>query len=171
MKNVKLTQAFTIIELMVVISIILILAGLIVSTGTRLKIEAKKTKAKSMISSLEIAISMYRADTGAYPPESDAAVTPNTPSAVLYDYLRNEDKYGSEGTAPIEGWRGPYMEFDTKDIVGGEIVDPWGRAYKYDSLTTPPAPPHNTNSFDLWSTGPDGIDQGGALGSDDIYNW
>jgi general secretion pathway protein G len=51
-------------------------------------------------------------------------------------------------------WAGPYMDRIAKD--------PWDREYKYASPGK-----HNTNSFDVWSAGPDGQD-GSA---DDIGNW
>ena len=51
-------------------------------------------------------------------------------------------------------WKGPY-------IKRGVPKDPWGNDYVY---TYPGA--HNTNSYDLYSLGPDGRE-----GNDDIDNW
>jgi general secretion pathway protein G len=51
-------------------------------------------------------------------------------------------------------WGGPYMDKISKD--------PWDRDYHYASPGK-----HNADSFDVWSTGPDGQD-GTA---DDIGNW
>jgi hypothetical protein len=125
-----------------------------------------------MISSLEVVISMYRADTGAYPPDDDTTPPPtkNTPSAILYDRLTNTEYGDDDGTDDITGWRGPYMEFDKKDIVDGEIVDPWKTLYKYDLSPSW----GNTNSYNLWSYGPDMTDNssdGDTDYGDDIYNW
>jgi len=51
-------------------------------------------------------------------------------------------------------WRGPYLDRDA--------VDPWDNPYK---IAAPGK--HNPDSYDVWSTGPDGQD-GTA---DDIGNW
>jgi len=56
--------------------------------------------------------------------------------------------------AAANRWAGPYMDRIAKD--------PWDREYHYASPGK-----HNTNSFDVWSAGPDGQD-GSA---DDIGNW
>jgi general secretion pathway protein G len=52
-------------------------------------------------------------------------------------------------------WNGPYRE---KAVPS----DPWGRQYQYASPGR-----HNTDSYDVWSLGPDGAD--GT--DDDIGNW
>ena len=53
-----------------------------------------------------------------------------------------------------EDWTGPIMQKVPRD--------PWGRKYQYVCPGT-----QNPNSYDLWSSGPDGKDGGG----DDIANW
>jgi general secretion pathway protein G len=55
----------------------------------------------------------------------------------------------------ISSWRGPYIKKDPKD--------PWGKTYIYKSPGT-----HNSD-YDLYSCGPNGVDDGGS--SDDIGNW
>lgn len=57
-----------------------------------------------------------------------------------------------------QGWRGPYFDPLPKD--------PWGHdyIYRYPGI-------HNTNGFDLYSTGPDGISKSGGSDPDDINNW
>lgn len=57
-------------------------------------------------------------------------------------------------------WKGPY--FDPPTIP----LDPWGREYVYRYPGT-----HNTNSFDLYSTGADGISKSSGDDPDDINNW
>jgi general secretion pathway protein G len=53
------------------------------------------------------------------------------------------------------GWAGPYLKSQPP-------FDPWGRPYNY-----LPEGRHNPDQYDLWSSGPDGID--GT--DDDIGNW
>ena len=161
MRKSKLTQAFTLIELLTVMAIIMIIAGMVVGVSTTARESARKRKSEVMIAALEIGISMYHADTGNYPTGDDG-----TGCYFLYDLLTNAEYgdglSGGGNPADIAGWRGPYMEFKTKDLnnVADEIIDPWGNVYNYDA-TNPIT--HNTNSFDLWSIG----------GSDGriIHNW
>jgi general secretion pathway protein G len=74
----------------------------------------------------------------------------------------------AEGLAPLTTrpadtsetkWRGPYL--------GAAIPkDPWGHDYVYRCPGK-----HNTNSFDLYSLGPDGVSKSGGDDADDIANW
>jgi general secretion pathway protein G len=55
-----------------------------------------------------------------------------------------------------KNWHGPYLEST------GQLVDPWGNKFIYECPGR-----HNTNSYDLFSAGPDG-----RIGTeDDIVNW
>ena len=170
--NIKNTQlfnsrGFTLIEILAVMVIIMIIAGLFVGVSGPASQSAKKRKAEVMISALEVAIGMYKADTGAYPP--------NTGNTWIIDDLK-------DNSTSVVGWGGPYMEFKREDYQGKNpaskiIVDPWGQPYNYDpkTITPPHDPPHNTNSFDLWSDGPDTRNGMGDTttpdGKDDITNW
>jgi general secretion pathway protein G len=161
-------RGLTLIELLAVMVIILILAGLFVGVGGPARESARKRKAEVMISALEVAIAMYRADTGVYP-VTDAGIG----CANLYDRLTNTAVYGPTGTAPMPGWAGPYMAFKNEDrgTIGADthIKDPWAttpltiaHVYNYQTPGT-----NNTISFDLWSNGPDGV----SGNADDITNW
>jgi general secretion pathway protein G len=58
----------------------------------------------------------------------------------------------------IAGWEGPYVD------KGKTPRDAWKREFFYVSPGR-----HNEGSYDLWSAGPDGMDNQG--GGDDIVNW
>ena len=148
MKKLKLTQGFTIIELISVMVIIMIIAGLVVGTGRKVRENAMITEAETMIAALEIAIGMYHADTGVWPSDD----------FMWQDLYEDASGIGSS-------WRGPYMEFDSSDFSNGDLVDPWGTPYMY----TADAPNNNLSSFDLWSYGPDREDDSGF--PDDVTNW
>ena len=60
-----------------------------------------------------------------------------------------------------ERYNGPYMEG-----VFEQLKDPWGNPYEYRSPGE-----INEDTYDLWSRGPDGKDDGGKEGSDDVVNW
>lgn len=138
--NISKKSAFTLVEMLTVITVILILLGLFSPALSRVRSRARIEKAKAMISSLEVGVNMYYTDFGDYPPEA------------------NWDTLLVDGS----GDYGPYI--DGKDYNGADIIDPWGNAYNYDIDV-----PNNTNSFDIWSNGPDGVNNTG--GSDDISNW
>ena len=110
------------------------------------QIQSRVSRAKADIAALETAISMYQVDMGSYPPSDNSN---------LVTYL----------TVPQgDDWHGPYIEFDEEDISGGNFQDPWNNNYAYINPGT-----HNTASYDIYSTGPDGL--GDGTGTDDINNW
>jgi len=147
MKKLDFTQGFTIIELMTIMIIIMILASLYVGVGVKARQKAMEVKAESMITAIELAIGMYRVDTGLNPGRDNQ-------NATLVSDLTTD--------SGDTGWQGPYIEFKGKDLVSGVVVDPWGNGFNY---LTPGA--HNTASVDLWSIGKDETDGN----SDDITNW
>ena len=57
--------------------------------------------------------------------------------------------------------RRPYLAGTIEDLT-----DPWGNPFVYCAPGK-----FNKNGFDLYSFGPDGIDQGWREDSDDIMNW
>ena len=138
-------------ELLVVIAILGILISLVTAGAQAARRRGAVTKAKTTIAGLEIAIAMYESDMGEYPPTG------------------NSELVGALQDDPNDvNWSGPYMEFKQEDLKGEELMDPWGRPYQYDSISGG-SPEHRTKSFDLFSYGPNGTDDGGT--GDDIYNW
>ncbi len=87
--------------------------------------------------SLSSTFSLYHLHLGAYPTSLDDLL--NAP----------DEEAGAK-------WRGPYVE------DAGTLKDAWGRPLRYKSPGV-----KNPGQYDLWSTGPDGVD-GTA---DDIKNW
>lgn len=104
--TIKQQQAFTLLELLVVLVIIGLLAGYV---GPRYfsQIGKSETKtARAQIDALEKALDQYRVDVGHYPSTEQGL-------AVLNIKPSNEIK-----------WAGPYL----KKAVP---LDPWGNAYMY----------------------------------------
>ncbi len=121
-------RAFTMMELLVVLAILGLLAGLAISNVTGIFGGAQASTAELFVKeSMKTSLFTYRMTMGDYPSTGDGL------QAML--------------TAPgtkAERWRGPYIE-------GGKIpLDPWGEPYQY-------AYPGNKNkgTYDLWSKGPD----------------
>ena len=149
---------FTLIELLIVVAVIVILSGLAIVNLLQATQRAKRAEAESFIAQLEMAISMYKVDTGRYPPDDRS-------SASLREAL---DPDPSDPAYDDTEYKGPYMEFKDKEVNSrGELLDPWHKGkddtvhvYVYkadmdlDPLTVPPF--HNTSSYDIYSKGFDG---------------
>ena len=120
-------NGFTLVELLLVLTILGILAGLVVPRFAHKTEQAKLTAAKTQISMLGTALDNFEIDNGCYPSGKDGLKQLVVPS-----------KDASE-------WRGPYVK--------GDIIplDPWGNPYVY---TTPGK--YNPDGYDLESAGEDG---------------
>jgi prepilin-type N-terminal cleavage/methylation domain-containing protein len=83
-KEERSTIAFTLIELLTVISIIAILAGLLLPTLKTAMVNAEKAKAQTAIAGLSIAIKHYYTEYGKWP---IAYVPPAAPPATYEDFV------------------------------------------------------------------------------------
>jgi general secretion pathway protein G len=106
-------DAFTLVEVLLVIVIIGILAGMLVARLSGRSEEARITRAKADIEgSLSLALDLFEQDLGRYPTmEEGLAMLVENPG--------------------VEGWKGPYLK-------GGLKPDPWGTPYSY--VTNPDDP-------------------------------
>ncbi|MBW2634314.1 MAG: type II secretion system major pseudopilin GspG [Deltaproteobacteria bacterium] len=136
-------HGFTLIELMVVIVILGILAGLIVPRIMGRPEEAKQLKAKLTIESLETSLRLYKLDTGSYP----------TTEQGLQALIERPDT----GNVP-KGYR------DSGYLEKGRVPrDPWENEFVYLS-------PGVNGEYDIVSYGADGI-PGGEGKNKDIKSW
>mgnify|MGYP001131211949 CR=1 FL=1 len=134
---------FTLIELMVVIVILGILAGLIIPRIMGRPDEARRAKARLQMESIETALKLYKLDNGTYPrTEQGLKALVELPTA-----------------APLpKNWRqGGYLE------KGQVPKDPWGNDFVYVS-------PGAKGDFDLSSYGADG-EPGGEGANRDVNSW
>jgi len=139
----KRRKGFTLIELMVVIVILGLLAGLVIPRLVGRGEEAKVEIARMQIKEIETALELYKLDNGFYP----------TTEQGLEALVK---KPSSEPIPPK--WReGGYL----KKVP----LDPWGRPYVY---LCPGE--HNPDSYDLFSYGADGKEGGEGVNAD-ITNW
>jgi len=138
--RVSRTRGFTLIELIVVIVVLGLLAGLVAPQIFGRVSEAKAVTARTQMELLSAALDGYRLDNGGYP---------TTGQGLLALVER-------PAMAPVPAsWRGPYLR---KAIP----LDPWGRAYIYAAPGQ-----RNPTGFDLSTLGRDGI-AGGADEDADI---
>jgi general secretion pathway protein G len=136
-------RGFTLIELMVVIVILGILAGLIIPRIMGRPEEAKRLKANLQIESLETALKLYKLDNGMYPDtEQGLQALVEEPEA---------------GTLPKNWRKGGYLE------KGRVPRDPWGNEFVYLS-------PGVHGEYDIISYGADGV-SGGDEKNKDVNSW
>lgn len=128
---------FTLIEILVVIVVISLLAGLVAPLVFRNVGDAKVSAAKSQLELFALALDQYRLDNDYYPS-----------SAQGLESLRALPS----GDPPPRNWRGPYLR---KAVP----LDPWGHPYVFVSPGVV-----NAHSYDLTSYGRDG--QPGGAGED-----
>lgn len=136
-------RGFTLIELVVVITVIAILATLLAPSLFRNVSDARVAAAKANLSTLTLALESYAVAGGRYPTTAqglDALVARPT-----------------SAPAPVD-WRGPYVR-------GLIPMDPWGRRFVYRCPGT-----QNPESYDLLTLGRDGAV--GGVGEDaDVTAW
>ena len=134
---------FTLIEILVVITVIAILASLVTPMVFRNVGDAKITAARAQVEIFGLALETYRLDNDYYPS-----------TAQGLDALRAVPA----GTPQARNWRGPYLK---KPVP----LDPYGRPYVYRSPGR-----SNPDSYDLVSLGRDGVS--GGTGEDaDVTSW
>jgi general secretion pathway protein G len=152
---------FTLIELMVVISVILVLAGIIVGGAKYAQTKAARSRAQAEIATMETALEHYKSDNGVYPLSTAMRLNAQANSGSLYAALA-----GGPGNPKT------YFTFKADQIraisaTETNIIDPFGSAYNYYCTQPVNADQTNNTSFDLWSYGPDGQNDT----ADDIVNW
>ncbi len=136
-------HGFTLIELMVVIVILGILAGLIIPRIMGRPEEARRMKARVQTESMETALRLYKLDNGIYPSTDQGLQALIEAPAV--------------GELPRAWRKGGYLE------KGKVPKDPWGHEYVYLS-------PGLHDDFDLVSYGADGR-PGGEDQNKDVNSW
>jgi general secretion pathway protein G len=135
-------SGFTLMEILVVITIITFIAGLTIANVGKLFGGSQVDIAKLMVAqSMKTPLVTYRLQLGSYPSTEEGL------QALVTAPANKADR-----------WRGPYVIEGTKI----PILDPWGEPYQYRYPGT-----HNKDGYDLWSKGPDKTD--GT--DDDIGNW
>jgi general secretion pathway protein G len=139
----KGVRGFTLLELLVVISVIAILAALVSPMIFRNVGDAKVAATKAQVEMLGLALDAYRLDNDYYPSTEQG--------------LEALVRIPSSDPLP-RNWRGPYLK-------KGVPLDGWGRRFLYRSPGE-----KNPESYDLTSLGRDGLP--GGIGEDaDVASW
>jgi len=174
------SSAFTLIELIIVIGIIIVLAGLILATSGYVTKKGQRSRAEAEIAALSAALESYKADNGIYP--RDAATDtlnprgdldpgvgphPNTyegASKALYGFLSGDNSnFNGVIDTPQEQANKTYFPFKpqmlgiTKNPDGTTksidyVRDPFGNSYGYSTIYQVSPTSGFNPTFDLWST-------------------
>lgn len=142
MNQRKARAAFTLIEILLVLALIGLLAGVLITNTAGVFDQGQETAAKIFVrDTVKLALTRYRMDLGDYPSTTEGL-------AALVTAPANK----------ADRWRGPYIEAPSGKLP----LDPWGEPYRYRYPGT-----KNKGGYDLYSVGKDH-----AEGSeDDVGNW
>jgi general secretion pathway protein G len=130
---------FTLIEILLVITIILMLAGALVVYVLPQQKGAEKNTTRLLLNQVQSALDTYRLNVGSYPTEEQGGL-----GALLVKPTYENEKLG-------EKWQGPYLKPGTK------LVDAWGNSIRYELVDKSTQTDANTPDYKLYSVGPDGI--------------
>ncbi len=143
-QNITRTSGFSLIELMIVVVILGLLAGLLVPRIMDRPEEARVTKAKTDIRTIESALRFYRLDNGFYPSTEQG----------LQALIREPES----SPVPRNWSQGGYLE------ASSVPKDPWGHEYIYRS------PGEGDRDYEIISLGADG-QEGGTGYNQEIRSW
>jgi prepilin-type N-terminal cleavage/methylation domain-containing protein len=147
--RIRFIRAFTLIELLTVISIIGVLAALLIPAIKNALIKAEYARAQSGIANLNTALTAYYTEYGKWP-ITDTSLKYNSfiidanfvallqgqnvtaPPPTGYNYPIWSGSFGTIAGATYNG--NPhgihFLDFKASDLdVGGTFIDPWKRAY------------------------------------------
>jgi prepilin-type N-terminal cleavage/methylation domain-containing protein len=172
-------NAFTLIELIVVVGLILILTGLVLSTAGYARKKSARTRAEIEIAALSAACESYKSDNAVYPRDTTNGTTDNlaaltaspTPDPRPTSYDPNDSRYAAASfylyaqlSGNPSGDRSTYTQrsyFQFKPSMlspsGGTgtvtaIRDPFGNSYGYSTAQQANSSWGFNPTFDLWST-------------------
>lgn len=106
-RSIEREAGVTLIELLIVLAILALLAGVAAPQLMKYLGSARAETAKTQISALVSAVELYYIDLGSYPPQDFGL-------KALIEAPPQQDR-----------WRGPYLKKESG------LTDPWGRLYVY----------------------------------------
>src|SRR5262245_21819077 len=188
-RGVRPNNAFTLIELVLVVGIITVLAGLVLSTVGYARKKGALARTETEIAAISAACENYKADNGVYPnststggtdgldPSTTNLANYKTPCRYMYGELSGDQDFN--GT-PDTGTRS-YMTFKPASLLRDDMsnppsstnpvtamCDPFTSPYGYSTMKASGGANGYNPTFDLWSIAD------GTAGTDQtkwIKNW
>ena len=163
----RYNAAFTLIELIVVTTVIIILTGLVLTTVGYIQKKGARSRAETEIAAMSAACESYKADNVIYPRGIDTdglnAQTSGDPSVSQYKNaslaLYNSLFGATNGSrTPNAGARSyfvfkPNMLSPTDQTQNVQYIrDPFGNSYGYSTIQAATGTGGYNPTFDLWST-------------------
>jgi len=155
--------AFTLLETLVVMSIIIFLIGIMGGIFFNKLRESKIKTARHLLERISLGLTRYESETRGYPPGTEKD------GGSLFRYLGKNILDARSGKT-----LGPYSPFRPSELVSYDdpkwgqserLVDPWGNPVKY--TADPGVQQHNLSGVEISSSGPNGI----FGDKDDLNNW
>ena len=171
--------AFTLIEILVVIAVIMILAGLVLATVSYVQNKGARSRAEAEIAAMSAALESYKADNGIYPrgnadlslstPYDSDTLDARTPgncdptsgdvkyrnvTLFLYKMLSGDVNANKQLTAKSYFSFPKGMLFPKGNVASvTALIDPWGNCYGYSTANQNNPNQGYNPTFDLWSSG------------------
>jgi prepilin-type N-terminal cleavage/methylation domain-containing protein len=145
--------AFTLIELLAVITIIGILAGLTLGAAGAVRRHGATSTAKAEVAALQAACDRYYAENNSYPTTTNSMPDPSSsfnPTNAIYTDTGKVLFTNLVGSTTLSTARTSKRYFEPKpamvstNLTPNYLIDPWGYAYGYNS--------DGTNAPLIWST-------------------
>ena len=177
---------FTLIELIVVTTVIIILTGLVLSTVGYIQKKGARARAETEIAAMSAACESYKADNGIYPrsvatdgfdPTTTNLADYNPPSRDMYGLNTADGNFDGTPDASARS----YMTFKPNSLLRGDMSNPpspsnpvtairdqFGNSYGYSTMKASGGANGYNPTFDLWTVAD------GAAGTDQtkwIKNW
>jgi len=127
---------FTLVELLIVLTILAILAGVVLPNLIHRKGDGQIAAAKTQVQAFVTALNLFEVDNGHLPKGVNGLQ-----SLIV-----------KPGDA--QNWRGPYLQMNKVPL------DPWNNPYVYEAPGR-----HNPATFDLYSKGTDGLGGTNTIGN------
>jgi type II secretory pathway pseudopilin PulG len=162
-------RAFTILELLVVLTVIIVLAGLILATSGYVQNKGVRARTEAEVAAISAALENYKADNGVYPSNVDttaldpASTSPDSyrsASSYLYSQLAGDDDANPMTPAPsnAKNYFGsglkPNMLAPSPPGPNTYLQDPFRNSFGYSTAKAedPAGAAGHNPTFDLWST-------------------
>jgi type II secretory pathway pseudopilin PulG len=154
--------AFSVVELLIVMAMILVLAGLILATSGYVQKKGARSRAEAEIAAMSAALENYKADNGIYPRDARTdALKSRAPDPIAYApaslYLYDQLAGATDGSRTPIGKS--YFSFKPNQLNPSDqnqavtfIRDPFGNSYGYSTAYQLRSAEGYNPNFDLWST-------------------
>ena len=158
-------RGFTLVELLAVIAIIALIAGMLLTAAMKVREKNNRDATLSLIQRIELALEHYKTNNGQWPP--DILNTPTEAgNRALAQVLIEQDAVASRTSGSFGRAE---LEYDGGNPAEPRILDVWGNMLlaRRDGFNRP--------DLDIWSPGPNGVNNRNDANAkdfgDDVVNW